>query len=201
MEKEKILPEWLVNTTEYVAEADHDGFITKSILSLMGILSKARSDGAVKYNGSSAVIRIIYTLLFIVLMACSHNMFFTYIILAGTLAKACFVNSKYIKRILGGAITAFVLSAVLLLPAVFLGSPKTMLTVSIKVFTSVCLINILAATTPWNKITEAFRVFHIPDIFIFTFVVLVGENCKKKSNKVVSFCECNKISLLKTGWK
>jgi cobalt/nickel transport system permease protein len=38
-----------------------------------------------------------------------------------------------------------------------------------KVFLSVSLVNLLSATTPWNRITEGFKFFHVPDLFILTF--------------------------------
>ncbi|MDO4176485.1 MAG: energy-coupling factor transporter transmembrane component T [Bacillota bacterium] len=122
-------------------------------------------------------------LLMIVLASCSRNMLFTYCLVAVLLVHMCFLGSKSLVRVFSGAIAAAGFSALLLLPAVFLGSPHTMLTVSIKVFLSVGLLGFLAETTPWNRITEGFRFFFVPDIMIFTFditlkyIVILGDIC------------------------
>ena len=177
------IPSWLTEEVSYEPETDHEGFITKSVLGIMGVLAQAKSSGNITHTGASASLKIFYTLLFIILMACSKNMLFSYIIFAGFFVRCCFLPGDRLKTVITGCISGTIVSLILLLPAVFLGSPKTMLTVSIKVFISVGLVGLMSVTTPWNKITSALRVYHIPDIFIFTFditlkyIVILGDVC------------------------
>lgn len=177
------IPVWMTRENEYEPLSDRDGFISKSMLKMMSILTAAREDGRIQDRGASAPAKIIFSILAIVLMSCSRNMFFTYIMIAAVLVRCCFLPGRLLKKVIPGALGAALFSALILLPAVFFGSPKTMLTVSLKVFVSVTMINLLGAMTRWNRITEAFRTAHIPDVFIFTFditlkyIVLLGEVC------------------------
>ena len=65
----------------------------------------------------------------------------------------------------------------------FIGNPQILLIITTKVFVSVTLIGILSAGTSWNKLTASLRLFHIPDIFIFTlditlkYIAVLGEIC------------------------
>lgn len=82
-----------------------------------------------------------------------------------------------------GDIWSSTFSALILLPAVFIGNPQILLIITTKVFVSVTLIGILSAGTSWNKLTASLRSFHIPDIFIFTlditlkYIAVLGEIC------------------------
>ncbi|MCQ2491613.1 MAG: energy-coupling factor transporter transmembrane protein EcfT [Lachnospiraceae bacterium] len=176
------IPEWMLESENYIPPKDSDGFITKTILSIGGVLSKAKYNGNVASSGS-VPIKLITIFVLILLMALSRNMFFTYFVLAAVLLRICLLREKVLKKVIGTAFAAFCFSMIILLPAVFLGSPKTMLTVSIKVFLSVSLVQILSVTNPWNQITGALRAFHIPALFILTFditlkyIVLLGDIC------------------------
>ena len=91
--------------------------------------------------------------------------------------------AETMKQILSGTFGAVLFSALVLLPAVFIGNPQILLIITTKVFVSVTLIGILSAGTSWNKLTASLRSFHIPDIFIFTlditlkYIAVLGEIC------------------------
>ena len=91
--------------------------------------------------------------------------------------------AETMKQILSGTFGAVLFSALILLPAVFIGNPQILLIITTKVFVSVTLIGILSAGTSWNKLTASLRSFHIPDIFIFTlditlkYIAVLGEIC------------------------
>ena len=177
------LPSWMDGSDPYEPQKDREGFLTKSLLKLGSILALARDTTRTAESGASAVVKLIYTLLFIVLISVSKNMFFTYLCLAGFLVRCTVLPSGQLLRVFRGAVPAMLLSMLLLLPAVFLGQPRGMLTVSLKVFLSVGLLGLMAVTTPWNKMTEGLRFFRIPDIFIFTlditikYIVILGDVC------------------------
>ena len=132
----------------------------------------------------SAPVKLFLCIYLIVLVSCSHNMLFSYLMLAGVIGALCLVRRDGLLQVVLPAFTAWILSALILLPAVFLGSPQSLLTISTKVFLSVSMIGILAATTEWNRITSGLRAYHVPGIFIFTlditlkYIVILGDLCK-----------------------
>ena len=177
------IPDWLIADDAYDPPKDRENLITKTILKLMGVLSSAREDGKIRPEGASPAVKMIGILYVIVLTALCTNAFFLYCMLAVCLARYCILPAKHLGRILRSALAAALLSMLILLPAVFLGQPSTMLTVSLKVFLSVSMLSFLSVTTPWNRLTGALRVFHVPNVFIFTFditlkyIVILGDMC------------------------
>lgn len=178
---ERELPEWMLQTEAYIPKKDHDRFIKKSMLSLVSILSRARKSGSGGQQFASAPVQLFDTVYFILLMSLSHNMFFTYCILGGFLIRLCLLSEKYLPRVILTALTAMAISAVFMIPSVFLGNPRSLLTISLKVFLSVGQINCMSVTTPWNQLTQGLRFYHVPDLFIFTlditlkYIVLLGD--------------------------
>ena len=179
--KVKDIPEWMKETKVYVPEKDRDGFLTRSILKLMGVLRRIRAVPFYDKGDGSAAVTLLFTIITISLVSASKNMFFTYVILAGTLVRICVLPEKALKRVCQGSFVAALFTALILMPAALLGSAHTLPVVTCKVFVSVSLINIMAVTTPFNKITEGLRFFHVPDLFIFTlditlkYIVMLGE--------------------------
>lgn len=185
------LPSWMLEQPAYEPESDRDGFITKSILKLMSLMIAVRDNAASKSNGAGAAMKLIATLALIILAAMSRNMFFTWCLIAGFLVRLLFVPGPVLLRIMKSAFGVTLLSMLILLPSVFLGSPRTMLTVSLKVFLSVGLISLMSLTMPWNEVTEALRIFHVPDMFIFIFDITL------KYIAILGDIACNMLTALK----
>lgn len=168
-------------TNIYEPEKDSDGFLTKSILKLMSVLGRMRAVPSYSKGDGSAALDLVFTVLSITLVSMSKNMMFTYFFLAGVLVRMIFLPDRALKRVVKGAVTAAVFTALILIPAALMGSYHTLPVVTIKVFVSVSLVNLLAATTPFNRITEGLRFFHVPDLFIFTlditlkYIVMLGD--------------------------
>ena len=177
------VPSWMMRQENYMAPKDSDHFIGKSIMKLLGLLTVIRESPVSSLHGTGAVMRLIFTLMSIVLMAISHNMAFTYLVLAFFLLRVIFIPANHMARVLKEALGAAVFSMLLLLPSVFMGVPRTMLTVSLKVFVSVGLISLLSALVPFNRIISALKVFHLPDMFILIlditlkYIAILGEMC------------------------
>lgn len=175
------IPEWMRTEENYIPPKDSDRFLNKTLLGMMGVLAKARTTVRPGKLQGSAPIALFTVLVLIVLTACAKNMFFTYCMLAVALIGLCLLPGKQLKGALSATLGAVLLSFFILLPAALLGSPRTLITICIKVFISVSLIGILNSTIPWNQITKGLRFYHVPSIFIFTlditlkFIVLLGE--------------------------
>lgn len=179
-----VLPFWMCESEAYKPDIDKDGFITKSTQAVLGVLSKLKwNTGKDGRFSASPSLKLCYTFLFILLTACSKNYFFSLIMAAGTLFVLATYPATVIKQILSGSFGAIIFSALILLPAVFMGNPQILLTIVTKVFISVTLVGILSAGTSWNKLTASLRAFHIPDLFIFTlditlkYIAVLGEIC------------------------
>lgn len=185
---ETALPAWMTEPEPYEAEKDSDGFLTKSTLSVLAVLSRIRETSSAGLHWASPAVMLFTVLTLIVLMAVSRNMIYTYVVLAETLVASIFLCNKALARSMKTSLSAFLLSMVLLLPAALTGAPRTMLTVSVKVFVSVALLNLVSQSIPMNRITESLKAFHVPDIFIFTlditlkYIVMLGDVCVNMLN-------------------
>ena len=174
------IPEWLKTEEQYTARADKDGFITKSLLSVMGALSSFRAKSSSYGRSFPPQLKLIVCLGLVLTTSLARNMLIVYAILAVLLVHICFLGSEWLVRVFTAAIIAAALSALILIPSIFMGSPSSMMTVSIKVFTSVGLVGLLAATTEWNRLTACLASFHVPGVFIFTldltlkYIVILG---------------------------
>ena len=177
------VPEWMLQNEEYIATKDSDGFLTRSSLSVLSVLSRIRETSSKGLIWASPSVMLLTVLLLIVLMAVSKNMIFSYTVLAETLLASLLLCNKALARSIKTSLSAMFLSILILLPSALLGSPRTMLTVSLKVFTSVALLNLVSQVLQFNKITESLKAFHVPDIFIFTlditikYIVMLGDVC------------------------
>ena len=182
--RETFLPSWMCESESYEPNIDKDGFITKSTQAVLGVLAKLKwNEGKDTRFSASPSLKLCYTLLFILLIACSKNYLFSLIMVAGTILALASYPASAIRQILSGTMGAVLFSALILLPAVFMGNPQILLTIGTKVFLSVTLIGMLSAGTSWNKLTASLRAFRIPDIFIFTlditlkYIAVLGEIC------------------------
>ena len=157
------VPSWMMRQENYMAPKDSDHFIGKSIMKLLGLLTVIRESPVSSLHGTGAVMRLI--------------------LLAFFLLRVIFIPANHMARVLKEALGAAVFSMLLLLPSVFMGVPRTMLTVSLKVFVSVGLISLLSALVPFNRIISALKVFHLPDMFILIlditlkYIAILGEMC------------------------
>lgn len=182
--EEMELPSWMNKMEQYDSDIDKDGFITKSMHAVLGVLAKLKwNTGKDRRYSASPSLKLCYTFLFILLTACSKNYLFSLIMSTGVVLALAIYPAVLIKQILSGTAGAMLLSVLILLPAVFMGNPQILLTIVTKVFISVTLIGILSAGTSWNKLTAGLRAFHIPDLFIFTlditlkYIAVLGEIC------------------------
>ena len=182
--EETMLPDWMCSGETYVPSKDKEAFLTKSTKSVLSVLAKMRfyegKDG--KFSATPSL-KLFYTLLYIVLTACSGNYLFTLIMCAAVTVRLAFFPAKSICQVLSGTAGAVLISVLLLLPAVFMGNPQTLANITARVYVSVTLVGILSAGTSWNKLTGSMRTFRIPSLFIFTlditlkYISVLGEIC------------------------
>lgn len=182
--EETMLSDWMCSGETYVPSKDKEAFLTKSTKSVLSVLAKMRfyegKDG--KFSATPSL-KLFYTLLYIVLTACSGNYLFTLIMCAAVTVRLAFFSAKAIRQILRGTAGAVLFSILILLPSVFMGTPQTLMNITSRVYVSVTLVGILSSGTSWNKLTGSMKTFRLPSIFIFTlditlkYISVLGEIC------------------------
>ena len=97
--EETMLPDWMCSGETYVPSKDKEAFLTKSTKSVLSVLAKMRfyegKDG--KFSATPSL-KLFYTLLYIVLTACSGNYLFTLIMCAAVTVRLAFFPAKSICR-------------------------------------------------------------------------------------------------------
>ena len=146
---------------------------------LSGLLESEDGEGKRKLP-VTAWVRIVISILTIFLCALSRNALFTYSVLAAELLHLSLLTSGQVGRVMKRLALPVVFSILITLPAVFLGSPGTCLTVSLKVAESVLILLLMNEDLTWKEITRAFGALHFPDLFVLVldqtvrFLVLLG---------------------------
>lgn len=144
---------------------------------------------------------LLSSLLCIVLCALSRNAVFTASVLACAFLYTAFLPVRSMRNILGSLALPCLFTALIMLPAVFMGSPKTMLTVTMKVAEAVLVLGILNVNVSWKRLTEAFREIHIPDLFVLVldqtlrYLVILG----RYSNSLLEAVTMRSVG--KLDWK
>ena len=169
---------------EYNPSADKEAFLTRSTKSVLSVLARLRFDEGKDGRFSAAPsLKLFYTVLYIILTACSGNYLFVLIMCVAVTVRLAFFSASAIRQILSGTAGSVMISIFLLLPAVFMGNPQTLANITARVYVSVTLVGILSAGTSWNKLTAGMRTFHVPSLFIFTlditlkYISVLGEIC------------------------
>lgn len=177
------MPEWLLNENEYTPQSDKDTFINKSILSLLSLISRIRSQGG--YNKEtlkvSAVLKVALTFMIILFLSLSRSFTFIVIVNVYLLSVLSMMRGEDIIKILKASFAVAAFTFVILLPAAFWGNYYSIKMITPKVFATVMAVNIVSHSTKWNNITNALKTFFIPDIFILVlditikYILLLGE--------------------------
>lgn len=118
--------------------------------------------------------RICTVILCILLCSLSHNAVFTLMILIGELCTLAILPAQSISHILKSVFPAVLLAILITLPSIFLGSPSTMLNVTMKVMESVTVLAIVNETSDWKDITGSLQSLHIPGVVILTLDMTIN---------------------------
>jgi len=177
------IPEWMLESEEYLPPKDKESFINKSVLSLFGVLSKLRIQDNHTQNRFvvNAFFKLLFTLLLVLLISLSQGFSFVFIAITYLLVVLMFMPAKKLRRIVAsGAVVAFV-SFLVMLPSVFYGNQYSVKMLPVKVFAAVVAVNILVYTSKWNELIGAMKWFRVPDLLIFVlditikYILMLGE--------------------------
>lgn len=177
------LPEWLLETDEYIPTGNKDGFINKSILTVLGVISRIRSQSmisATKYQINASV-KLLCALMLVVFVVTSRQTSFLKFILAYELVTLCLMPAPVIKKVLRVSISMSLFTFIIMVPALIWGNVYSCEVITVKVFLTVTAVNLLSYTTRWNDIANSLKRVHFPDMFIFVlditikYIVMLGD--------------------------
>lgn len=180
------LPPWLEHPEEYTPSVDKDAFLTKSFLQLASVLSQLRfDDGKSGMLSPSALIKVLVTLAWILMVSLSRNYVFILCILAGVLVTATLLPAFALRRVMLVSLSTACLTGLIMLPAVFMGQPHAPVLLATKVFVTVGMTMEASLTTSPGELASALRKLHVPSIVILTgelalrSIVELGMVCKE----------------------
>lgn len=173
------------------------------ILQLLKRLAKqdTRADGGQESHSAGPALSLIFCICVIFLCALSENAIFTVTVLAGLLIRIALLPGEIISEVVKPVVLPAVFCMLIMLPAVFMGSPRTMLTVTMKVVESVMVLSLLGNRIGWKSITRAFGEMHMPQMFVMIldttmrFLTILGDY----SGKIVEAVTLRRVG--EKNWK
>jgi len=167
--------EWLLKSENYAPVSDKDTFINKSILSFLKLVSKIRAQSSYDKDKLfvSPVFKLVFTLLYIVLLSVSQSFTYLYMMITYIMLVLCAMPGKDIIKVLRGSLIATLFTVIILLPAALSGNRYSITMIPVKVFATITAVNILSYSTRWDRIIGALKRFHFPDMFIFVFDITI----------------------------
>ena len=173
------LPDWVYKTETHQPSGGRDYFISRSLLRVLDVLLRLRAQ-----SRRPAGLRpgwLLFVLVLTVLVVSARTQVFLFTVLAGILVLLCLRPGEESLRIVRQALAAAFVSALLLLPSLWLGGGRALLLIPGKTFLTVSALGLLVEGTSWHALTASLRLFHVPPLFIqildFTlkYIVVLGE--------------------------
>ncbi|WML29810.1 energy-coupling factor transporter transmembrane component T [Neobacillus sp. OS1-32] len=169
------MPDWLVKNEPYSPSPDKDQFINKSILSILRILSKLKSQSGYQMDKFqvNAALKVAFTFLLVILLSLSTSYTFILVVDVYLLVVLSLMEGKEIVKILSVSLAMAIFTFMILLPNVVLGNSYTSMMITLKVLSTLIAVNILSHSTRWHSITSALRRFGVPNIFILVLDITI----------------------------
>lgn len=187
------LPAWLQNPQNYEPRSDNERFLHKNMSKLAGVLSSLKLQrGGLESEANLSLVeralahvdsayRLLGLLSTIVCVSAAANMFFVYAMLGVFLLLMAMMPGSRIVDVLKPALGACAFSALIMLPAFFLGQSESLVRVALKVFLCVGFVINLSRGTAYNDLIAGLRAYHVPGLVIFIlditlkYIVMLGE--------------------------
>lgn len=177
------IPDWLQSNENYSPKKDSTTFIDRSSSSLVSLLSSFKRNNNIRAREVNTSLRLFAMLVYIILTSVSRNFSFVILMLSAVIVRLAFLKGDQLRSWLKAILPVLLLSLLILIPSVFIGNPKTPLTILGKIFVSVSLVLIVNMTSSFNNITRSLKRFRVPDVVIFTFdltikyIMILGDVC------------------------
>lgn len=171
------IKEWMAKKDNYESEVDKEGFINKSTIELIKILSKIKrnknkdTEILCKVN---PLIKLIGTILIIIFLSISKDKKYIFLILAYCLVSLCTLSGNTLKRILSVSFIVPAFSFLILLPSIVFININNSLFLILKIFITITLLNLLSYTTKWNEVIRALKKLFFADLFILILIITIN---------------------------
>jgi len=182
-EKQKV-PDWLLTQETYFPPADRDGFLKKTMMSVLSLLSQLKMETKQERYGKTApALRIVGAVFLILLISLSRNRMFLWLVFAVTALRLMIMDGNRILIVWKRALSVMLISVFFMLPAALFGNVAGTVQLCVKVFLTILLLGMETQSLTWNQITAGLQSFHVPDIVIFLlditmkYILLLGEMC------------------------
>lgn len=147
------------------------------------------------------ILRLAVAFVCILLCALSRNAWFTLAVLSVELLRTAMKPPRVMAHILHPVAVALIFAAAFTAPAIFLGSPGSFGTITMKVCESVLVLSLMNEEVSWKETTGALSSLRLPGIVIFTldttvrFLVILG----RFSNAMVEAVSLRSVG--KRSWR
>ena len=110
------MPQWLTQPENYEPPTDKDRFIDKSIVSFIGLISKIKQQSGRESDllWVSPVFKLLFTILYIVLVSSSRHFTLVYVMLAYIVLVLAIMPAGDIRKSLKGALIAAAFTYIIL---------------------------------------------------------------------------------------
>jgi cobalt/nickel transport system permease protein len=178
-----MIPSFLLKKQAWSPSQGGDHHIDKTILSLTSVLSLFREehlDASPFLRRPSAFLKLLATLILVVLLSLSRNYAFVLLVDGFAFFLVGLLGAREIRKVLTLSFVALLFFALILSFSFLKGNYNNVLLLCGKAAGTVMLVNLMAFSTSSRRLTEALRVFSIPDIMIFTlditlkYIVVLG---------------------------
>lgn len=177
------MPEWLLKKDSYIPSTEKNNFITKSILSILKMLTKFKYNAVYEEDrfGINTITKLLSAFLLIILVSLSRSFGFLIIVDVYLLLIISALKVREIVHIFKMAAVVSFFSFIILLPSMLMGNINNSIMIVIKTLTTVTAVNIVSSISQWNDITKTLKLFFVPDIFILVlditirYIVIFGE--------------------------
>lgn len=175
MEEKLGMPIWMQEDEQYLPQMDKDTFINKSILSLLGLIGRIKTQSGYKKDRLlvNSTFKVFFTFMLIVLLSLTKSFVFVKVATVYLLVLLSMLRGDEIFKILRISFIMTCFTFVILLPAALVGNTYSSIMISSKVFATITAVNILSYSSRWSSITVALKRFFIPDIFILVLDITI----------------------------
>ena len=165
--------DWLLKKDNYIPKGDSDSFLSKNILTVVGILSSLRrrknNDDTWIYR-VSVILKMIFTLAFIVSLSLTRHLIYSAVVNVYMLSFLLFINKYDRYRIAKLFISAVTFAILIVVPSLFFySSIHNALLLFLRITGSIICINVFVYSCLPHQITGCMNKWFVPDIFIMVF--------------------------------
>ncbi|BAL84816.1 putative cobalt ABC transporter permease protein CbiQ (plasmid) [Selenomonas ruminantium subsp. lactilytica TAM6421] len=178
------LPRWARIEENYTPSRDRDYFISRSLLRILTVVLALRRQGQARnFLPAPAVLAFLAGFLLLTILA--RTLVFLTSQLALELVVLCLLSGQRAASILGSALLAVLFSALLVAPALLLGSGGQIFLLPFKSLLTVMAAGIVTELLPWHELTAALRFFRLPQELVFILdttlrnILLLGQMAEK----------------------